>query len=1289
MTKRILLPLLPTLALFSFACGGEEPSMLICPAGTAPRGDQCVPTNGDGGVADSGVLDTGTSDDVGPIDLGFDDGGPVDLGPGDSGPSDAGEGRASLTPGTLDFGRVVVGATVEATTVVHNPGSTPVLIRTGLPGGAGAGDYAVVASATISASGLSLAPGASVSFTVRFTPRAVGLRNANLPISLCEAGCDAALTLLGEGLLDALACAPTLIDFGLVNPGACRPAAVACTNTSSHDAVVSGVGFASGSAPTFTVTSTGTAPWTLPGAGVQQFQVDYCPNSNGRETGTLEIRVEHPDPVRRIQAIAVAGTGGGPDLACAPTTLDFGLTGVGQNRNRNLTCTNRGDAPLLVASAALSVGSSSSFSVGAGALPATVPPQGTIVVGVDFDPLAAGLEMGALEIASDDRDTPVLVVPLLGEAVAPNGCAVTVTPGTIEFGAVRLNTTTRGTAAISNTGTGACGVNVRGLTAATLPAFALPNLVQSQLAPGDQVVVEVDFTPTAAQSYAGGVEVETTDLAQTTLTIALDGLGAGPTYPLSALPTPIDFGVIAPGCAGPATRVLTVRNGGAQAREVTVALEAGAPAAFTVGQGTSAVLQLAAGASAPVNLGFAPGAVGSYAGRIQISAPGVAPLFVPVLGDSAANPTNVETFTSGGPGVVDLLLIVDDSGSMSEEQARLAAAAPTLIARGDAAGADYHVGVTTTDPGPTPFPIGTLRGTPRYVTAASATRVADLSAAVNQGVLGSGQEEGLAAAVAAVTDPTLLAGTNAGFLRANAELAVLVLSDEEDQSAATVPGVVQALAARPIGLPGAVRIYGLTGGPAGCNSGGGFADPGLRYEEAANLTGGFTRSICDVDYTAAITAIADAIFQGARAVYPLASRPAPGSVEVRVDGVLLPATVGNQVNWGLDYQAAQLIFVGGNGPAAGATVEVRYQSVCVAATCGDGSLQAGEQCDDADADNTDLCLDTCYQASCGDGFARAGNEQCDDGNTVPGDGCNQTCVIEGCGNGIPEPGEQCDDGAANSDTLPNACRTDCRTAYCHDGVLDQGEVCDDGNLNNTDGCVGACVAAACRDGFVQAGVEQCDDGNNVDNDLCRNNCTFNAASFTVTSQAAVLTPTAGGQALALDDENFVSVAIGFPFSFLGTPATNVDVHANGLITFDQLTAAAYSNVVIPTAVEPNGFVAWWWDDLDFGRAVPGVTVSATSQLIGSAPNRIRVVTFQNVPHWTTGDYLVNAEVRLFEGTNVITVHYGTVTGGPTDNFTASAGWEGLSGQVGGDALGCGAACTRANWPTNTRYTYTP
>jgi cysteine-rich repeat protein len=48
------------------------------------------------------------------------------------------------------------------------------------------------------------------------------------------------------------------------------------------------------------------------------------------------------------------------------------------------------------------------------------------------------------------------------------------------------------------------------------------------------------------------------------------------------------------------------------------------------------------------------------------------------------------------------------------------------------------------------------------------------------------------------------------------------------------------------------------------------------------------------------------------------------------------------------------------------------------------------------------------------------------------------------------------------------------TPGCGNGITDPGEDCDDGNAISTDACI-ACKAAACGDGFVEAGVELCGD----------------------------------------------------------------------------------------------------------------------------------------------------------------------------------------------------------------------
>ncbi len=140
-----------------------------------------------------------------------------------------------------------------------------------------------------------------------------------------------------------------------------------------------------------------------------------------------------------------------------------------------------------------------------------------------------------------------------------------------------------------------------------------------------------------------------------------------------------------------------------------------------------------------------------------------------------------------------------------------------------------------------------------------------------------------------------------------------------------------------------------------------------------------------------------------------------------------------------------------------------------------------------------------------------GSNWCE-GYTPYGDGdlgtpgaANPACPV--CGNGVIEAAEQCDDGANNSDTLPDACRTDCTLAHCGDGVVDTGEQCDDGANNSDvvpDACRTDCTAARCGDGIVDTG-EECDDGNTLDGDGCSSTCTLEAGATPILPGDLVIT----------------------------------------------------------------------------------------------------------------------------------------------------------------------------------------
>jgi len=92
-----------------------------------------------------------------------------------------------------------------------------------------------------------------------------------------------------------------------------------------------------------------------------------------------------------------------------------------------------------------------------------------------------------------------------------------------------------------------------------------------------------------------------------------------------------------------------------------------------------------------------------------------------------------------------------------------------------------------------------------------------------------------------------------------------------------------------------------------------------------------------------------------------------------------------------------------------------------AASCGNGSVELPETCDDGclagtpgvcePADDGDGCDSNCTATGCGNGVVTAG-ETCDDGNTAGGDCCSAACAFE-------PPGAGCDD--ADACTIADAC----------------------------------------------------------------------------------------------------------------------------------------------------------------------------------------------------------------------------------------------------------------------------
>jgi cysteine-rich repeat protein len=144
--------------------------------------------------------------------------------------------------------------------------------------------------------------------------------------------------------------------------------------------------------------------------------------------------------------------------------------------------------------------------------------------------------------------------------------------------------------------------------------------------------------------------------------------------------------------------------------------------------------------------------------------------------------------------------------------------------------------------------------------------------------------------------------------------------------------------------------------------------------------------------------------------------------------------------------------------------------------CGDGGLDAGEQCDDGNTSGGDGCRPDCTVEACGDGTVDP-QEDCDDGNLTGGDDCPADCAI--CGSHHVAGAEDCDPPYTIGGLT--SCDDGCRFAVCGDGAIEAGETCEPASGLDA-ACPGACgglgadpctCPGTCGNGIVD-GSEPCD-----------------------------------------------------------------------------------------------------------------------------------------------------------------------------------------------------------------------
>lgn len=285
---------------------------------------------------------------------------------------------------------------------------------------------------------------------------------------------------------------------------------------------------------------------------------------------------------------------------------------------------------------------------------------------------------------------------------------------------------------------------------------------------------------------------------------------------------------------------------------------------------------------------------------------------------------------------VDILFVIDSSGSMMDEKPRLVATAPAFAAAAAANKLDFQLGSVGMSKHSGAFTLGKLHGDPRYITKTTPDLQGEFKERIDL-PSGAGTEIGFDAIVAALSPaltgtinassctpcaaPNICAGggcrgPNWGFRRAGASLELLFFTDEDDGSSATTPAqVLAALKAQVTPKQGQfVRVHGLL--PLGSCAGASASFP--RWKGLSSATGGKLHDLCAASYSAAIKDLTDRVF-GLQDQFFLSQPPKAGTIKVLVGGKATTA---------FTHDASSNSVSLTTPPADGVNVAISYEVAC-------------------------------------------------------------------------------------------------------------------------------------------------------------------------------------------------------------------------------------------------------------------------------------------------------------------------------------------------------------------------
>lgn len=302
------------------------------------------------------------------------------------------------------------------------------------------------------------------------------------------------------------------------------------------------------------------------------------------------------------------------------------------------------------------------------------------------------------------------------------------------------------------------------------------------------------------------------------------------------------------------------------------------------------------------------------------------------------------------PKKIDILWIVDNSGSMSSSQTQLSQSFPSFINRMQSLNFDFRMAVTTTDAWAGIYNgnqnlfrvrdgVGSNRSGVFVMNPQTPNLPAVFGVNATQGTLGNGDERAFQS-----MRSVLNYNGNSDFRRPGSHLAIIVVSDEDDFSANT--SSYQNNNYNSPNLISVSTFINFLNGLAGANDlangvhnwsfntvaildvacrnhlNASFSGRliGQRYIQLSNASGGAVTSLCD-DFGANLKLIQDMILS-ASSVFQLGREPIPATIRVIVNG---QSVVQNSTNgWSYNAISNQIAFHGSAIPDAGAQVTISF-----------------------------------------------------------------------------------------------------------------------------------------------------------------------------------------------------------------------------------------------------------------------------------------------------------------------------------------------------------------------------